>query len=153
MTTVTRHTPAPPEAVWAVLADGTRYADWVVGAKRIRAVDEAWPAPGSRFHHAVGVGPVDIRDSSVSDAVEPGRMLSLRVRAFPAGAARVRIVLRETDDGGTDIVMEEHPIEGIARRLDSPLLRGALSIRNRESLRRLGRLAERATTVTGGRAA
>ena len=30
---------APPEKVFALLADGRQYAEWVVGAKRIRDVD------------------------------------------------------------------------------------------------------------------
>ena len=143
MNVVRRRTSAPPAAVFAVLADGWRYADWVVGAKTIRHVDDAWPAVGARFHHEVGVGPVEIRDSSVSEAVEPDRALSLRVKAFPAGSARVRIVLEPTDDGGTEIVMEEHPLEGFARRFDNPLQRAALRLRNVESLRRLARLAEK----------
>jgi hypothetical protein len=143
MTVVTHQTTASREAVWRVLADGYRYADWVVGAKRIRAADRGWPAPGSRFHHKVGVGPVEIKDSSVSEAMDEGRSLSLRVKAFPAGAARVRIILGETEDGGTSIKMEEHPIDGFARRFDNPLQQAALWLRNVESLRRLARLAER----------
>ena len=149
MNVVRRRTSAPPEAVFAVLADGWRYADWVVGAKTIRHVDDAWPAVGSRFHHKVGVGPVEIRDSSVSEAVEPDRALSLRVKAFPAGSARVRIVLEPTDDGGTEIIMEEHPLEGFARRFDNPLQRAALRARNVESLRRLARLAEKGVRRSG----
>ena len=141
MTVVRRRTSAPPAAVFAVLADGWRYADWVVGAKTIRHVDDSWPAVGARFHHKVGVGPVEIRDSSVCEAVEPDRSVSLRVKAFPAGSARVRIVLQPTDDGGTEIIMEERPLEGFVRRFDNPLQRAALRVRNVESLRRLARLA------------
>lgn len=143
MTTVTRRTAAPPEAVWRVLADGWRYADWVVGAKTIRSVDDSWPAAGSRFHHKVGVGPVEIEDSSVSEAADDGHALSMRVKAFPAGAARVRIILKSAGDGGTEILMEERPIEGFAHRFDNPVQRGLLWVRNVESLRRLARLAER----------
>ena len=143
MTVVRRRTTAPPDAVFAVLADGWRYADWVVGAKTIRHVDDAWPAVGSRFHHEVGVGPVEIRDSSVCEALGPGHAISLRARAFPAGSARVRIVLEAAGDGGTEIVLAEHPLEGFARRFDNPLQRAALRLRNVESLRRLARLAEK----------
>ena len=129
--------------MWGVLANGWRYADWVVGARRIRAVDPEWPEPGSRFHHEVGVGPVDIKDCSVSEAIDPGRAISLRVKAFPAGEARVRILLHPSEDGGTEIKMEEHPIEGFARRWDNPVQGAVLWMRNKEALRRLGRLAER----------
>lgn len=143
MIVVTHRTSAPPEAVWDVLANGWRYADWVVGAKKIRAVDPEWPAVGSRFHHQVGVGPIDVKDCSVSEAVDEGHAISLRVKAFPAGAARVRIILNQREDGGTEIKMEEHPIEGFARRWDNPVQGAALWVRNKEALRRLGRLAER----------
>lgn len=143
MSVVRRRTTAPPAAVFAVLADGWRYADWVVGAKRIRYVDESWPEPGSRFHHKVGAGPVEIKDSSVSEAVDPDHAISLRVQAWPAGTARVRIVLEPTDDGGTEILFEERPLEGPARRFDNPGLRALLWARNVESLRRLARIAEK----------
>ena len=43
-----------------------RYGDWVVGSKRIRAADASWPAPGSRFHHTVGVGPLSLDDHTES---------------------------------------------------------------------------------------
>jgi uncharacterized protein YndB with AHSA1/START domain len=44
------------ERVFAVLADGPRYHEWVMGAADVRAADEEWPAPGSRIHHSTGVG-------------------------------------------------------------------------------------------------
>ena len=37
--TVTRDTSATPEQVWAVIADGWTYSQWVVGNSRMRAVD------------------------------------------------------------------------------------------------------------------
>src|SRR5688572_31966592 len=112
MTAVTHHSSAPPAAVFAVLADGERYADWVVGAKKIRSVDEHWPTPGAEFRHKVGVGPLEIKDRSTVQAVEPGRSITLKVRARPAGVARVHIELEPASDGGTEIHMEEAPIEG-----------------------------------------
>jgi uncharacterized protein YndB with AHSA1/START domain len=88
---------SPPEGVFAVLADGRRYADWVVGAKRVRAVDDSWPEPGSRFHHEVGVGPLTLKDSSELLAMEPPRQVVLEVRAWPAGKARVTITVSAGD--------------------------------------------------------
>ena len=38
-----RHLDVPPTAVFAVFEDGRRYAEWVVGAQEVRAVDEADP--------------------------------------------------------------------------------------------------------------
>jgi uncharacterized protein YndB with AHSA1/START domain len=141
MPAVSLHTDASPDAVFAVLADGERYADWVVGAKKIRSVDADWPAPGSELRHKVGVGPIEIKDRSTVTAVEPGRSITLRVRARPAGVAEVHVEVVPADDGGTDITMEEHPVEGVAKAIDNPLQRLLLKGRNLEALRRLGNLA------------
>ena len=54
MSVNTRLVSATPEQVWDVLADGWLYPVWVVGASRMREVEDAWPAPGSKLHHSVG---------------------------------------------------------------------------------------------------
>jgi hypothetical protein len=54
MIEVTRLVDASSEDVMAVLIDGWTYAEWVVGASRIRDVDKDFPAPGARIHHSVG---------------------------------------------------------------------------------------------------
>ncbi len=46
MTTVERVINTTPQRVWDVLADGWLYPLWVVGATRMREVDEDWPAIG-----------------------------------------------------------------------------------------------------------
>jgi uncharacterized protein YndB with AHSA1/START domain len=137
----TKHLDPPPEAVFAVLADPWRYADWVVGAKRVRDVDATWPAVGSRFHHRVGIGPLTLDDSTVVEEIDPPRRLVLRARARPAGVARVSLELLATGDGGTDVEMGEVPISGLARRFHNPLLDALVVLRNRRSLARLGELA------------
>jgi uncharacterized protein YndB with AHSA1/START domain len=142
MPPVSLRSSAPPEAIFAVLSDGWRYADWVVGAKKIRAVDGSWPAPGSRFHHRVGIGPIDIADSSELEAIDPPRSMTLKVRARPAGVARVHITLEPTEDGGTEITIDEWPTAGFAKRFDNPVQRALLKGRNLEALRRLKNLAE-----------
>ena len=40
-----RDSTATPGQVWAVIADGWTYSQWVVGNSRMRAVDADWPAP------------------------------------------------------------------------------------------------------------
>ncbi len=142
MPSVSMHSTAPPEAVFSVLSDGWRYADWVVGAKKIRNVDADWPTPGSKFHHRVGIGPIEINDSSKLEAIDPPRSMTLNVRARPAGVARVHITLEPDGEGGTRIEMDEHPIAGIAKVTDNPIQRALLRGRNLEALRRLKNLAE-----------
>jgi hypothetical protein len=45
---------ASPAEIWDVLADGWLYPVWVVGASRMREVEDGWPAEGSRLHHSLG---------------------------------------------------------------------------------------------------
>ena len=132
---------SPPEDVFAVLAEGRRYADWVVGAKRVRAVDDSWPEPGSRFHHEVGVGPLTIKDSSMVVSMDPPRQVVLEVRAFPAGKARVTLTI-SSQDGGSEVLMEEVPTGGPAKTIDSWPLRRLTMLRNVESLKRLRRVVD-----------
>ena len=79
---------ASPDQVWAVLADGWLYPLWVVGASRMREVDDSWPQPGTRLHHSVGTWPLLLDD--VTEVVEcrPGSRLVLQAHAWPAGTGR-----------------------------------------------------------------
>src|SRR3954454_22083271 len=90
---------APPDAVFDVLDDACAYPRWVVGARRVRAVDPSWPNPGSRFHHALGTEAGELHDSSkVLERDRPNRLV-LEVRFRPVGVARVDIRVRPTADG------------------------------------------------------
>jgi uncharacterized protein YndB with AHSA1/START domain len=135
---------APVERVYAVLADGRSYAEWVVGAKRIRSVDPHWPAIGSKFHHTVGAGPLTLDDESEVLDVEPRRRLELRVRARPAGEAHVTLTLTAANGGNhTNVEMEEHPVRGLATVVGrNPIADWLLGRRNDEALRRLKNRAE-----------
>jgi len=132
---------ATPDDVWNVLADGWLYPLWVVGAARIRDVDEAWPEKGSRIHHSVGVWPLLINDhTEVLDAV-PGRSIKLRARGWPVGEAEVE--LRLSDVGAqTEVVIEEDAVAGPGVLVPEPFKGLTLKWRNTESLRRLAFLAE-----------
>jgi uncharacterized protein YndB with AHSA1/START domain len=132
----------PPEAVWAVLADPDGYAYWVVGSKLIRDAEPAWPAPGSKFHHTIGVGPLTLDDHTVSLEAEPPRRLVLRAKGRPVGTAKVTMEL-QPHDGGTLVRMTENP-DGVYSVLAlNPLLHVATKVRNAESLMRLEELALR----------
>jgi uncharacterized protein YndB with AHSA1/START domain len=132
---------APPERLFAILADGWSYPGWVVGARKIRAVDEGFPAVGKRFHHMVGVGPLKVADHTEVVDVDPPRRLQLRARARPLGVAHVTLLL-EPSDGGTKVTMIEEPADRTARLLHNPLSDLLIRLRNAESLRRLRKLAE-----------
>ena len=142
MARTTIHVSAPPEAVFAVLADPATYEDWVVGCKDIRGVEGRWPEPGATFHHTVGLGPLTVKDTtSVTECARPHRLV-LRARARPTGVARVELDLAERE-GGTEVTITELPVEGPPALLHNKAQDWLIDRRNREGLRRLKRLAER----------
>jgi hypothetical protein len=138
---VRRETEADPGAVWRVLADGWLYPSWVVGASRMRDVDESWPAVGARLHHSVGAWPALINDTTTVRHCEPERELVLRGRLWPLGEADIRLVL-EPDATGCTILMEEDVASGPTKVLPKPVRAALITPRNNEALRRLSYLAE-----------
>jgi uncharacterized protein YndB with AHSA1/START domain len=143
--TVDRHIATPPTRVFEVLADGWSYSNWVVGTSHMRAVDAAWPAVGSRLHHASGLWPLTLNDESVVTAMEVDRRLELTVRGRPIGQAAV--VLTLTPDGdGTRLTMYEAPVKGPGSWLHNPATEALLVRRNVEALARLSAIAERHTS-------
>jgi len=147
MITVTHETPARPEQVWAVLADGWTYAAWVVGASRIRAVEGSWPSPGSRIHHSVGTWPLLVSDETVVEACEPGQMVRLRAKGKAMGQAVVEISLHDEGDH-TRIEMREDATQGMGRLVPHPVRQAMIAPRNTETVTRLALLAERRTEPT-----
>ncbi|MEV0715131.1 SRPBCC family protein [Asanoa sp. NPDC050611] len=137
---------APPERVFAVLADGWSYASWVVGASHIRAVDEDWPAVGARLHHQIGPWPMHIKDQSTVYAVVPDRMLELHARAWPIGEATIVLEL-EPLDGSTWVTLSYDLTAGPGRFVPKPLQSVLLRPRSAEMLHRLGDIAERRTVA------
>ncbi len=127
---------ASPAEVFALLADPYTYQHWVVGCDEIRGVEGEWPATGAVFHHKVGAGPLKVSDSTKVVEVEPDRRLVLEARARPAGVVKVTFTL-EPKDGATEVCIEEHPLRGPAKAVDSAGQDLLIHLRNAESLRRL----------------
>jgi hypothetical protein len=131
-------------AMFDVLVDPTTYPHWLIGAEEVRDVDAAWPAPGSRFHHRVGVGPLALADHTEVLAIEDGSMLQLRVRARPLIAAVV--TFHVIGDGDRCVVtMEEEPARRVIGNLVRPVLDPTIHVRNHRSLRRLDALVRQAS--------
>ena len=135
---------AGPEAVFGVLSEGWFYSNWVVGTSHVRAVEDGWPAAGSKLFHASGVWPVVARDETEVEEMQPGVLLVLLARGRPLGAARVRIELTPAGTG-TTVTMHEAPVAGPGKWLHNPLTESLLTRRNTESLARLTALVERRT--------
>lgn len=141
MSTTTRTVSATPEQVWEVLADGWLYPLFVVGASRMREVDDTWPAVGSRLHHSVGTWPLLIDDTTEVLEVEEGRRLLLKARGWPAGEAHVEISL-EPSGADTVVTMKEDATAGPGTLVPKPLRDAQLHWRNVEALRRLAFVVE-----------
>jgi hypothetical protein len=130
-----------PSEVFAVLADGWTYSNWVVGTSHMRAVGEDWPAVGSKLHHASGIWPLALRDESVVLDVAPDQNLTLAVRVRPIGEAKVVLELA-AEASGTRVTMHEYPIKGPGRWFHNPVSEALLVRRNVETLARLAAIAE-----------
>jgi hypothetical protein len=144
MATVDRHTDAAPSRVFEVLSEGWLYSGWVVGTSHMRAVDAAWPAVGSKLHHASGLWPLALHDETVVEAVEPDRSLTLEVRGRPLGIAKVVIEIA-AEGSGSHVNMHESPVAGPGKWLHNPLTEAVLIRRNVETLARLCAISERRT--------
>jgi hypothetical protein len=142
MATNERVVKATAGAVWDILADGWLYPLWVVGASRMREVEDGWPTVGTKLHHSVGTWPLLLDDETVVHAVTPGLSLKLRAKARPGGVAQVTIRL-EALGAETRVVIEEDVVSGPARFVPKPLRDVGLQWRNVETLRRLAYVAER----------
>lgn len=141
MSTTSRPIAASPERVWEVLADGWLYPLFVVGATRMRDVDETWPAVGSRLHHSVGVWPALINDTTEVLELDEGRRILLLARAWPAGQAHVEISL-EPDGKSTVVTIVEQATAGPGALIPKPIQDPQLHLRNIETLRRLSFVVE-----------
>jgi hypothetical protein len=140
--TISRNVGASAEDVWSVLADGWTYANWVVGAARIREVDQRWPATGSKIHHSFGLWPALIHDSTRVESSTPTTDLVLIARGWPAGESKVHITVEPKGVDSSEVVITEDAVSGPAR-LVPPFIRHALFVpRNRETLHRLALIAE-----------
>src|SRR5918999_124672 len=104
---VQRTVSAPPDRVFAVLADGWSYSDWVVGTVHIRDVDPGWPAVGTRLHHKAGPWPLSLQDTSTVLAIEQNRRLTLRAGLWPLGEATVHIELEPAGTDATQVTIFE----------------------------------------------
>ncbi|WP_120493700.1 SRPBCC family protein [Microbacterium phyllosphaerae] len=130
-----------PTDVFQVLANGWLYPAWVVGASRMRDVDETWPQAGAELHHSVGVWPALLDDTTVVEEWSPPNRMVMRARGWPIGEARVTLRVRSYD-GGTMVRIDEEPVSGPAALLPSILTAPILRVRNAETLHRLAYLAE-----------
>ncbi len=143
MAIVQRTIQAPPDRVFAVLADGWSYSDWVVGTVHIRDVDASWPKPGAELHHKAGPWPMSLHDKSTVLSMEQDRELTLRAGLWPLGEAIVAIRLEPVGVSATRVTIREEFNAGPLRWVQNKLNDLVMHRRNIESLRRLSDIAIR----------
>ncbi|MFE0440459.1 SRPBCC family protein [Streptomyces nigra] len=131
-----------PSEVWSLLADGSRYGEWVTGTQRVLTVDPHWPDVGARLRVRVGMGPVTLDDDVVVRICEPGRRLELEARAEPFGAARIAMRLIPWGEH-TLFVIDWHPLRGPGTRMHGLPVDYVVAIRNGMMLTKLARIAVR----------
>ncbi|WP_326595514.1 SRPBCC family protein [Streptomyces sp. NBC_01803] len=131
----------PPDAVWAVLRDGRRYADWVVGTHASEPLDDAWPAVGAAIEYTVKAGPRQLSGRTVVRAHEPGRRLELEAKSGLLGTARIAIEVRPWGEE-TLVILDEHPLTGAGGKLHNMASDTLLQLRHRRMLRKLARVVE-----------
>lgn len=130
-----------PGDVFRVLADGWLYPGWVVGASRMREVDESWPQAGSRLHHSFGAWPALVDDVTLVEVYEPPRRMVVRAKGWPIGEARVTIDVKPRGRAAV-VRIQEEAVAGPGRFIPHALLDLGLHWRNTETLHRLAYLAE-----------
>ncbi|MEV0238841.1 SRPBCC family protein [Streptomyces sp. NPDC050674] len=139
----------PPAAVWDVLADGNRYAEWVVGTSESHPVRGQWPRTGAAIRYEVRLGPVHLDNETVVRHCEQGTRLELEAHAGVLGTARVAIELRPWGEHCL-VILDEHPLRGAGGRLHNVGFEALIQLRHRTMLARLARLCEAGTEQTGG---
>lgn len=131
-----------PSEVWSLLADGSRYGEWVTGTQRVLTVDPHWPDVGARLRVRVGMGPATLDDDVVVRICEPERRLELEARAEPFGAARIAMRLIPWGEH-TLFVIDWHPLRGPDTRMHGLPVDYVVAIRNGMMLTKLARIAVR----------
>ena len=133
---------ATPHQVFEVLADGSSYAEWVVGATEIESEDPSFPRRGASITPRVGLDPVSTEGTTEVTGVDPDHRLELLAHVEPLGRARISFELLP-DPAGTLVVMEEEAIDDDVRGELGRRATRAVRARNAETLWRLKVLVER----------
>ena len=141
MSRISRDFSCSPEAVFDVLKDGWLYPTWVVGASRMRGVDDHWPEVGSKLHHSFGSWPLLIDDTTSSLDYQPPKRFKVRARGWPGGEAEVLIEVAPTATGCT-VTITEDAVAGPGTLVPRPIRTAVLDPRNKETLQRLAYIAE-----------
>ncbi|MET9479250.1 SRPBCC family protein [Streptomyces sp. NPDC006638] len=130
-----------PEAVWAVLSDASRYADWVVGTSETEPAEGHWPEVGSSLAYTVRLGPRSFEGHTTVRRLEPPRILELEAHSGPLGTARIAMDVRPWGEQ-TLVIVDEHPLRGWGALAHNVVLDALIQLRHRSMLGRLAKVVE-----------
>ncbi|MET7656265.1 MULTISPECIES: SRPBCC family protein [unclassified Streptomyces] len=144
---------ASPRTVWGVLADGDRYAEWVVGPSSSQQVEGDWPQVDATIAYEIRLGPVSLTNETVVRRCQEPEALELEARAGVLGTARIAFELRPWGRHCL-VILDEHPLQGVGGLLHNAGVEVVTQIRHRALLGRLAKVCEaeaRAEGSGGGR--
>jgi hypothetical protein len=131
------------ERAFQLLEDPRSLRVLVVGARKIRRFDPAWPDTGTALQHSVGVPPFVLRDRTVVTECIPVRRLVLEARIRPVGTFLATFEF-EPHPSGCTLAVEEHAVGGLCALPGiNQVADRLIGLRNAELCRRFRRLAER----------
>lgn len=131
----------PVADVWAVLADGSRYGDWVVGTSESRPEKGAWPEVGSSITYTIRLGRWSASGSTIVRRCEEPGVLELEADSGWLGTARIAVEIRPWGDNAL-VVVDEHPLRGPGGLLHNTVVDALIQVRHRSMLARLAGVVE-----------
>ncbi|WP_461029899.1 SRPBCC family protein [Streptomyces sparsus] len=143
---------ASPEAVWAVLSDGSSYGEWVVGTSDSEEKDGNWPQVGAEIEYEVMVGPWSAHSRTIVRRHEPPYRLELEADSGWLGTARIALEVRPWGEE-TLVILDEHPLRGPGGLLHNTAVDALAQLRHRTMLARLAEVVERSARPTASGAA
>ncbi|MFF1442252.1 SRPBCC family protein [Streptomyces sp. NPDC058295] len=146
---------ASPQTVWDVLADGDRYAEWVVGTSSTQEKTGEWPRVDAKIAYEIRVGPVTLANETVVRRCREPDVLELEARAGVLGTARIAFELRPWGPHCL-VILDEHPLQGVGGLLHNAGVEVVTQLRHRALLGRLAKVCEadaRGGVPDGGRRA
>lgn len=137
--------------VWAVLADASRYGDWVVGTSGTQPREGVWPQVGSSITYTVRLGRWSASGSTIVRRCEEPGVLELEADSGWLGTARIAVEVRPWGENAL-VVLDEHPLRGPGGFLHNTAVDTLIQLRHRSMLARLAEVVENAPgrTRTGG---
>ncbi|MFD6333800.1 SRPBCC family protein [Streptomyces niveus] len=131
----------PVADVWAVLADGSRYGDWVVGTSDSYPENGAWPEVGSSITYTIRLGRWSVSGRTTVRRCEKPNVLELEVDSGRLGTARIAVEVRPWGENAL-VIIDEHPLRGPGGTLHNTVVDALIQLRHRTMLARLADVVE-----------